>query len=96
MFAVDVSVWPRCDVSLSREAKPEAVTNPRLFPTSYGATLRGRLMVHPVVVGGGKRLFEDWGEQKALELVDSKTFATGVVYLTYRKAVGRGAERDHG
>ena len=43
-----------------------------------------RLMVHPVVVGSGKRLFEEGGEQKALELVDSKTFSTGVVYLTYR------------
>jgi dihydrofolate reductase len=45
-----------------------------------------RLMVHPVVVGSGKRLFEEGGEQIALELVDSKTFATGVVYLTYRPA----------
>jgi len=47
-----------------------------------------RLMVHPVVVGGGKRLFEDGGEQKVLELVDSKTFSTGVVYLTYRPTHG--------
>jgi len=46
------------------------------------------LMVHPVVVGGGKRLFEEGGEQKALELVDSKTFKTGVVYLTYRPRHG--------
>jgi dihydrofolate reductase len=45
-----------------------------------------RLMVHPVVVGGGKRLFEEGGDQKALELVDSKTFGTGVLYLTYRPA----------
>src|SRR5215211_7669487 len=45
-----------------------------------------RLMVHPIVVGSGKRLFEDGEEQIALELVDSKTFATGVVYLTYRPA----------
>ena len=45
-----------------------------------------RLMVHPIVVGSGKRLFEDGGDQKALELVDSKTFNTGVVYLTYRPA----------
>jgi dihydrofolate reductase len=43
-----------------------------------------RLMVHPIVVGSGKRLFEDWSEQKALELVDSKTFSTGVLYLTYQ------------
>ncbi len=45
-----------------------------------------RLMVHPVVVGSGKRLFEDGGDRKALELVDSKTFGTGVLYLTYRPA----------
>jgi dihydrofolate reductase len=41
-----------------------------------------RLMVHPLVLGTGKRLFEE-GRQ-ALELVDSKTFGTGVLYLTYR------------
>jgi dihydrofolate reductase len=45
-----------------------------------------RLMVHPIVVGSGKRLFEDRGDQKALQLVDSKTFSTGVVYLTYQPA----------
>jgi dihydrofolate reductase len=45
-----------------------------------------RLMVHPVVLGGGKRLFEDGADQKALELVDSRTFGTGVLYLTYRPA----------
>ena len=44
------------------------------------------LMVHPVVVGSGKRLFEDGGDRKALKLVDSKTFSTGVVYLTYQPA----------
>jgi dihydrofolate reductase len=45
-----------------------------------------RLMVHPIVVGSGKRLFEDGSDRKALELVDSKTFSTGVLYLTYRPA----------
>jgi dihydrofolate reductase len=45
-----------------------------------------RLMVHPVVLGGGKRLFEDGGDQKALELVHSKNFSTGVLYLPYRLA----------
>ncbi len=45
-----------------------------------------RLMVHPIVVGSGKRLFEDGGDQKPLELVDSQTFGTGVLYLTYRPA----------
>jgi dihydrofolate reductase len=45
-----------------------------------------QLLVHPIVVGSGKRLFEDGGEQLPLTLVDSKTFSTGVVALTYRPA----------
>ena len=45
-----------------------------------------RLMVRPVVVGSGKRLFEDGVDRKRLDLVDSKTFRTGVLYLTYRPA----------
>ena len=55
-----------------------------------------RLMVHPVVVGCGKRLFEDGGDRKGLDLVDSRTFGTGVVSLTYRPTVGQDAERGHG
>ena len=43
-----------------------------------------RLMVHPLVMGSGKRLFENGGDRKVLELVDSKTFSTGVLYLIYR------------
>ena len=45
-----------------------------------------RLMVHPIVVGSGKHLFEEGGDQRALKLVDSKTFSTGVLYLTYQPA----------
>ena len=41
-------------------------------------------MVHPIVLGSGKRLFEDGGDRKALNLVDSKTFGTGVLYLIYQ------------
>ena len=44
------------------------------------------LMIHPVVVGSGKRLFEEGGDLKALKLIDSKTFSTGVVSLTYQPA----------
>ena len=46
-------------------------------------------MVHPVVVGSGKRLFGGGYEQVALELADCRTFPAGVVYLTYRPASGR-------
>ncbi len=49
------------------------------------------LMVHPVVVGSGKRLFMEGGDPKGLELVGSKTFGTGVVYLTYQPE-GKAAE----
>jgi dihydrofolate reductase len=45
-----------------------------------------RLMVAPIVLGSGKRLFEDGGEQRTLELADSKTFGTGVLSLAYRPA----------
>jgi dihydrofolate reductase len=46
-------------------------------------------MVHPIVVGSGKRLFEAGSDQVARQLVDSKTFSTGVLYLTYQPAQSR-------
>ncbi len=45
-----------------------------------------RLMVFPVVVGSGKRLFRGGGDRKALRLVETKTFDSGVIVLTYRPA----------
>ena len=45
-----------------------------------------RLMVHPLVMGSGKRLFEEGADRKALELVDSRRYGTGVVSLAYRPA----------
>src|ERR687894_303696 len=36
------------------------------------------LMVHPVILGKGKRLFEHGGEREVLELVGSQTFGSGV------------------
>lgn len=43
-------------------------------------------MFHPIVVGSGKRLFEEGGDQTVLDLVASKTFSKGVVYLNYQPA----------
>lgn len=43
-----------------------------------------RLMIHPIVVGSGKRLFPDGVPTKPLKLVDSQTFSTGVLYVTYQ------------
>jgi dihydrofolate reductase len=44
------------------------------------------LLVFPVVLGSGKRLFRDGGEQMPLKLTGSATFETGVLHLTYAKA----------
>jgi dihydrofolate reductase len=46
------------------------------------------LLVHPLVVGAGKRLFDGETGKVPLKLLSSKTFGTGVVYLVY----GRGSE----
>ena len=45
-----------------------------------------RLMVHPIVLGGGKRLFDGGDDRKPLELLDSGRFGTGVLFITYRLA----------
>jgi dihydrofolate reductase len=47
-------------------------------------------MVFPIVVGSGKRLFEDGLEETVLRLVDKTTFGSGVVVLTYRPARDEG------
>jgi dihydrofolate reductase len=44
-----------------------------------------RLMVFPVVLGAGKRLFGETGDKKALKLADSKVVGDGVAILTYQK-----------
>ena len=51
-----------------------------------------RLLVHPIIVGGGKRLFED-GDRVPLRLTESRTFKTGVLYLTYIPDTSAAAER---
>ncbi|MBP2702207.1 dihydrofolate reductase [Microbispora sp. RL4-1S] len=44
-----------------------------------------RLLVHPIVVGSGARLFEGF-DQLPLKLVSSETFETGVLSLIYQPA----------
>jgi dihydrofolate reductase len=45
-----------------------------------------RLMVFPVVLGTGKRLFGDTSDKKRLRLVNSKTVGDGVAILVYQRA----------
>ncbi len=42
-----------------------------------------RLLVYPVILGTGKRLFRDPIDTHRLRLVESRTFSSGVVLLTY-------------
>jgi dihydrofolate reductase len=44
------------------------------------------LMIHPVLVGSGRRLFPDGGPYAPLRLVDSVTTTTGVVIARYQTA----------
>jgi dihydrofolate reductase len=50
-----------------------------------------RLMVHPLTMGRGKRLFRDADAATRLRLVDSKTTSTGVLILTYVPATDENA-----
>ena len=43
-----------------------------------------RLMIEPIVLGGGKRLFPDDGAARRLELVSTTTSSTGVLICAYR------------
>jgi dihydrofolate reductase len=45
-----------------------------------------RLMVFPVILGSGKRLFPDSPDKRTLQLVDTKQFPSGVVVHHYRPA----------
>ena len=45
-----------------------------------------RLMVFPVVLGSGKRLFGSTSDKRRLQLADSKTVGDGVAILVYRPA----------
>jgi dihydrofolate reductase len=49
------------------------------------------LLIHPLVLGSGRRLFRDGGAFATMELVDSKTSPKGVVIATYRPAPSAGA-----
>jgi dihydrofolate reductase len=45
-----------------------------------------RFMLHPIVLGKGKRLFTDGINQSVLDLAETKRFSAGIVILEYRPA----------
>lgn len=50
-----------------------------------------RLMVMPVILGSGRRLYPETPRKNALRLIDERAFSTGVVVLTYGRASSAGA-----
>ena len=42
-----------------------------------------RLMVFPVVLGAGERLFGETSDKKPMRLLDTRTVGDGIAYLSY-------------
>lgn len=59
----------------------------QLFRALTGAGLIDvfRFMVHPVILGSGKRLFTDDTPKQQLRLIDTKTFSKGIVVMEYER-----------
>lgn len=55
--------------------------------TNLGLIDEYQILVHPVILGGGKRLFEGIEQTVNLRLVDSIVHPSGVVRLTYRPLI---------
>jgi dihydrofolate reductase len=53
-----------------------------------------RVMIYPVVLGGGARLFGETSDKRPMRLVDTRTVGDGIAILTYERA--RDAERASG
>ena len=70
----------------------QELTGEILIPVSYqlGRTMiehnlvdELRLVVFPVVLGSGARLFSKTSSTKSMRLVDSRTIGDGLAFLTY-------------
>jgi dihydrofolate reductase len=45
-----------------------------------------RFMLHPIILGTGKKLYADGIENRPLKLTNTQTFKTGIVILEYERA----------
>jgi riboflavin biosynthesis pyrimidine reductase len=52
----------------------------------HGLVDEFRLMIDPVVLGSGKRIFRDDGLPRPLRLVDGQVASTGAILATYAAA----------
>ena len=44
-----------------------------------------RLMIEPIILGGGKRIFPETGQARPLELVSATTASSGVLICSFRR-----------
>ncbi|MEP6695905.1 MAG: dihydrofolate reductase family protein [Pseudonocardiales bacterium] len=63
----------------------------QLFRAMHAADLIDlyRFMLHPIVLGAGRRLFEEGPDRTTLQLSHTETFASGIVILEYEPAERR-------
>src|SRR6266700_3772146 len=54
--------------------------------TNLGLIDEYQILVHPVILGSGKPLFQDIKDRVKLKLVNTKTHPSGVVVLSYQPA----------
>jgi dihydrofolate reductase len=66
------------------------IGSPRLAQSllALGLVDELRLMIDPVIAGGGKRFFSDDGTLRSLRLADSQVTSTGAIIATYIAAGG--------
>ena len=64
------------------------IGSPELVQTliQHGLVDELRLMIDPVVLGGGKRIWRDDGMLRPLRLVESETTPSGAIFATYAPA----------
>ena len=76
------------DLKKSQEGTLAVHGSPQLVHSLLDADLVDRLhlMVYPVVLGEGKRLFGPLADKKRLELVESRTVDANVLILIYRRS----------
>jgi dihydrofolate reductase len=81
---------PEAVAALKREDGEDlhAIGSSQLVQTlvEHGLVDELRVMIDPLVVGGGKRLFRDDGVLRPLRLVDHQVTTTGVILATYAAA----------
>jgi dihydrofolate reductase len=84
-------LWREIDVDAVQKLKEEDGKDILIYGsativqqlTSLGLIDEYQVLVHPVVLGGGKSLFEN--AKAGLKLVSAKPFSSGVVLLTYER-----------